>query len=312
VWDPKYYDPAQIRTLGYATAPEVFLVANDMRPPKTHQFSGGVRQAIGTLRLTASYNGIRGYNGMNYVRVSPFGGPETTTRRSYNTVFATDDRVRTWYDALQLQLERPVRGDTRWGGGLSYTLARSEEQGQSTDIFWGFDDRYPTVADRPRLRAPGDQRHSVTANAVVRLPADIMLSSIVTLGSGIAVNATDASKGYGPYQQTTYIYQPPTRSFLGIGNVFAYQNADMRLERGLTVARGQHASVVLDLFNVFNTANWGCYESTIIPAADQATDAGWQKRYGQPQCAGLGRRMHLGLRYGFRDADRRSGVSATQ
>jgi hypothetical protein len=310
VWDPKYYDPAQLRTLGYATAPEVFLVANDMKPPRTNQFSGGIRQAIGGMRLTASYNGIRGYNGMNYVRVSPWGGPETTNPHNYATVFAADDRVRTWYDALQLQLDRPLRGDRSWGGGLSYTLSRSEEQGQSTDIFWGFDDRYPTVADRPRLRAPGDQRHAIVANGIVRLPGDIRISSIVSLGSGIAVNATDASNGWGPYQQRTYVYQPPVRSFLGIGHVFAYENADMRFEKGVTVARGQDASIVFDLFNAFNTANWGCYESTIIPTADQARDTGWQKRFGQPQCAGLGRRLQLGLRYGYRgSADRESGAA---
>src|SRR5688572_21155560 len=130
VWDPKYYDPAQLRTLGFATAPEVFLVANDMRPPRTHQFSGGVRQTIAGMRVTASYNGIRGFNGMNYVRVTPWGGPETTALRNYNTIFAADDRVRTWYDALQLQVDRPLLPGARWGGGLAYTLARSEEQGQ--------------------------------------------------------------------------------------------------------------------------------------------------------------------------------------
>lgn len=302
VWDPKYYDPAQLRTLGYATAPEVFLVANDMKPPKTHQFSGGVRQSFGSMRLTLSYNGIRGYNGMNFVRASPWGGPETTNPRNYNTVFAADDRVRTWYDAMQLQLERPLRYGRRWGGGLAYTLSRSEEQGQSTDIFWGFDDRYPTVADRPRLRAPGDQRHAIVANGIVQLPLDIRLSSIVSLGSGIALNATDASNGWGPYQQRTYVYQPPTRPFLGMGHVFAYQNADLRLEKGVTVARGQDASITVDLFNAFNSANWGCYNNTIIPTADQATDVGWQKGFGRPGCAGLGRRLQLGLRYGYRGA----------
>jgi hypothetical protein len=300
VWDPKYYDPVQLRTLGYVTAPEVFLVANDMRPPKTNQFSAGVRQTVRGLRLTASYNGIRGYHGMNYVRVSPWGGPETTPTHNYNTVFAADDRVRTWYDALQLQVERPVRRDTRWGGGLAYTLSRSDEQGQSTDIFWGFDDRFPTVADRPRLRAPGDQRHAVAANGIVRLPYEFMFSSVVNLGSGIAVNATDASLGWGPYQQHYYIWYPPTKPFLGLGHVFAYQNADFRLEKAVSLRGGEQTAVLIDLFNAFNTANWGCYETTIIPTANQATDIGWQQRFGRPFCAGLGRRLQIGVRYGYR------------
>ena len=300
VWNDSYYDPVQLRTLGYATAPEVFLVANDLKPPRTHQFSGGMRQVAGNLRLSLSYNGIRGHNGMNYVRVSPWGGPETTNPRNYNTVFAADDRVRTWYDAVQLKVERPPVPGSRWGGGLGYTLARSQEQGQSTDIFWGFDDRYPTVADRPRLRAPGDQRHAVVANGMIRLPYEVLFSSIVNLGSGIAVNATNASAGWGPYQQTRYIFTPPNKPFLGIGHVFAYQNLDARLEKAFTTRQGQTAAVTFDVFNAFNTANYGCYESTIIPTADQATDTGWQGRFGRPFCAGLGRRLQIGLRYGYR------------
>ena len=78
-----------------------------MRPPKTHQYIGVVRQNIAGLRDSLSYNGIRGFNGMNYVRVSPWGGPETTSPRNYNTIFAADDRVRTWYDAVMLKVERP-------------------------------------------------------------------------------------------------------------------------------------------------------------------------------------------------------------
>lgn len=307
VWNDNYYNPAQLRTLGYATAPEVFLVANDLTPPKTNQFSAGLRQAVGRYRVTASYNGIRGHNGMNFVRVSPWGGPETTTPRNYATVFASDDRVRTWYDAMQLQLERPMRTDSRWGGALAYTLSRSEEQGQSTDIFWGFDDRYPTVADRPRLRAPGDQRHSVVGNGIVRLPYEFLASSIVSLGSGIAKNATDASAGWGPYQQRPYIFVPPAQPFLGIGHVFAIQNVDFRLEKALRVATGQRASVVFDVFNAFNSSNWACYEynATIIPTADQAIDANWRAKYGKPGCAGLGRRLQIGMKYGYRqEADR--------
>ncbi|HEU4995298.1 MAG TPA: TonB-dependent receptor [Gemmatimonadaceae bacterium] len=300
VWNDTYFDPAQLRTLSFATAPEVFLVANDLEPPKTHQYSAGVRQAYRGLRLTASYNGIRGFNGMNYVRVSPFGGPETTNPRNYNTVFASDDRVKTWYDALQLQVERPLRGDTRWGGAVAYTLARTEEQGQSTDIFWGFDDRYPTVADRPRLRAPGDQRHAIVANGIVRLPYQFMLSGIVNLGSGIAINSTDATAGNGPFERKFYIFEPPGRPFLGMGHVFAYQNADFRVEKALRLAQGQETAVVFDLFNAFNSANWGCYgdRAGIPPQVDQTP--AWRAQYGTPNCAGLGRRLQLGLRYGYR------------
>ncbi|MCR4341501.1 MAG: TonB-dependent receptor [Gemmatimonadaceae bacterium] len=290
-WDPKYYDPATLRAQGEATGrPEVFLVKNDMVPPRTMQLSFGLRHDIGRQRVTLSYNGLRGRNYMNFVRASPWGGGPALP---YNTVFAADDRVKTWYDALQLQVQRPLNVASRWGGGLSYTLAKSQEQGESQGIFWGFDDRYPTVGDLPRRRAPNDQRHSIVANGIFRLPADFLFSTIVNLASGIAVNAEDASRGYGPGERRTYVFETPTRPFLGIGHVFGYQNMDVRLEKGFRLARGSSASLLVDVFNVFNSDNFGCFEMQLRPD-------GPYPEYGQPKCAGLGRRLQVGLRYGYR------------
>ena len=290
-WDPKYFDPVQLRALGSAVgAPEVFLVANDMVPPRTIQFSGGVRRSLGANLVTLSYNGLRGRNYMNFVRGGPgFGG--------YAAVFVADDRVKTWYDAMQLQIQRPYTGENRWGGGLAYTLAKSTEQGQSQDLFWGFDDRYPTVSDRPRRVTPGDQRHAIVANGIFKVPFDMLFSTIVNLGSGIAQSATDATVGFGPYQQRTYTYRPPTRAFLGIGRVFATQNMDLRLQKDINFASSQTAAVVLDLFNAFNSKNFGCYETTIQPPNPPANDS--NRNYGKPSCAGLGRRLQVGIRYGF-------------
>ena len=293
-WDPRYYDPTALRALGSAVGrPEVFLVANDMVPPRTLQFSGGVRHSFGVNLFTLSYNGLRGSNFMNFVRGSPWGGGGIP----YNTVFVADDRVKTWYNSMQLQLQRPLIEDTRWGGGLAYTLSKSTEQGQSQDLFWGFDNRYPTVGDRPRLVAPGDQRHAIVANGIFKLPYDVLFSTIVNLGSGIAVNATDASLGFATGQQRTYIFQPPTRAFLGVGHVFGYQNMDLRVQKNLRFASSQTAAVVLDLFNAFNSNNFGCYNTTINPPNPPANNS--NVNYGKAGCAGLGRRLQVGVRYGF-------------
>lgn len=294
VWNDRYFDPAQLRTLsGSAGRPEVFLVANDLKPPRSHQFSAGVRQALGPTLLTVSYNGIRGKNGMNFVRATPWGG----LGPNYAQAFIADDRVKTWYDAMQLQLERPLHAETRWGGSLAYTLARAEEQGQSTDIFWPFDERFPTVGDLPRRRAPGNQTHTIVANAIVRLPFDLRFSSIVNLGSGLTLNATDASQGWEIARQRTYIYEPPKKPFLGMGRVFSTQNLDLRLEKQFSFASGQSLSLMADLFNAANTANFGCFDATIVPTRDQ--DVAWRNRYGSPSCAATGRRLQLGLRYGL-------------
>jgi hypothetical protein len=288
VWDPKYLDPNQLKQLsGTAGLPEVFLVGNDLKPPKTYQFSGGVRQGWGRSLVTLSYNGVRGYNGMNFVQASPSGG----LGPNYAQAFVTDDRVKTWYDAMQLQIDRPILADTRWGGAIAYTLARSQERGQSTDLFWGFDNRYPTVGDLPQRRAPGNQVHTITANAIVRIPWQVYFSTIINLGSGQTVNALDNTNGSAYGQQISYVYAPPTKPFLGIGHVFAYQNVDLRLEKAFTLASAQRISVVADLFNAFNNGNYGCFNTTIENPPNP--------NYNTPGCAGLGRRLQLGLRYGL-------------
>jgi hypothetical protein len=288
-WDPRFFDPAQLRTLsGTAGLPEVFLVANDLKPPKTYQYSLGIRQGFGPSLITVSYNGIRGHNGMNFIRATPWGG----LGPNYAQAFITDDRVRTWYDAMQLQWERPYREGTGWGAGLSYTLAISKEQGQSTDIFWPFDERFPTVGDLPRRRAPGNQEHTVVANGIVRLPMEFRLSSIVSLGSGINVNATDKTQGDALPQQRTYVFAPPTYPIFGLGHVFNTKNVDFRLEKAFALPGGQSVSVAADLFNAFGSNNYGCYDTEIRP--------GGNPNYGRPSCAALGRRLQIGMRYGFR------------
>lgn len=290
-------DPSLLRQQGQASTTEVFLVKNDLKPPRSNQFSGGLRQAVGPTTVSISYNAVRGYNNTNFIRGANGIGP------AYAALFITDDRVRTWYDAMQLQVEKPLRMDTRWGGSLAYTLARAEEQGRSTDLFWGFNDKFPTVPDLPRARTPGNQTHTIVANTVVRLPYQFLFSTIVSLGSGIAETRTDASGGRGFGIERPYVYQPPTRPFLGIGRVFATQNLDLRAEKSFTVASGQNVGLVVDLFNAFGVNNFGCYNGDINPTTDTPN-----ANFNRPDCAGLGRRLQLGLRYGLQP--RLSGMTS--
>jgi hypothetical protein len=130
-----------------------------------------------------------------------------------------------------------------------------------------------------------------------RLPYDFLFSSIVNLGTGITVNATDASLGFATGQQRTYTFRPPTRPFLGIGHVFGYQNLDVRLQKNIDFASMQTAAIVLDLYNALNSHNFGCYNTTINPPNPPQNNS--NVNYGKPTCAGLGRRLQVGIRYGF-------------
>ena len=109
------------------------------------------------------------------------------------------------------------------------------------------------------------------------------------------MNATDNSPpGTGPYDRRTYVFTPPAKPFLGIGHVFAQQQVDMRLEKPLALGNGQSLALVVDVFNAFNNANYGCF-NTNIPEQGQTNP-----NYGTPGCAGLGWRLQFGARYGYR------------
>ena len=75
-----------------------------------------------------------------------------------------------------------------------------------------------------------------------------------------------------------------------------------RVEKSFGFASGQSISVMVDLFNAFNTSNWGCYDAQINP-----TSGSPNANYNRPGCAALGRRVQIGMRYGLLSA-RKSGM----
>lgn len=294
-WDPRYFDIDELRTLaasGTAGAPEVFLIANDTKPPKTNQFSVGLRQTFGNTLMSLTYAGSRGFNGFSFIRGTRCDSINCNALApTYARLIISDNRVKTWYDAILLGLDKPLRVDSRWGGGLSYTWAfNNDRQG---NFFFSLDPRYPTVADFPRRRAPETQEHTVVANGIVRIPWGFLFSSVVTLGTGFTQLAADQTFGTSPQFERQYIFEPPTRSFLGMGHVFATQNLDLRLAKDFTVAGGQRAGLAIDLFNAFNSRNFGCYDAR-IPRTGQTNAA-----FGRPGCSAPGRRLQIGLTYDF-------------
>ena len=297
MWDDRYFDRDELLALaqsGSSGLPEVFLIANDTRPPKTHQFSAGIRQVFGANLVSLSYAGSRGYNGFSFIRGTRCDSLSCNALQpTYARLLISDDRVKTWYDAMLLKFDRPLRPDTRWGLGVSYTWAFNQDR--QGNFFFSLDPRYATVADFPRRRAPDSQEHSIVASSIVRLPWEFLASTVVTLGTGFTQLADDQTLGTNPAFVQQYIFEPPTRPFLGLGNVFAVQNMDLRLAKNFTLPGGQRAGLAIDVFNVFNSRNFACYDARIPLNGDTADNA----NFGVPSCAAPGRRLQIGLNYDF-------------
>ena len=300
-WDPTIIDEsgsaahsrARLQELiasGTAGKPEVFLVDNNTEPPRSNQFSLGVRQVWRDYLFSVNYTGVRSYNNFTY----HFANRNATTGRlfetpSYRNVIVSTDEGRTWYDAIYFRAEKPLTSASRWGGAINYTLSWADEHFAAGRNFAGLS--YWTPADFVRTQAERDQRHTVTANAIVRLPVDFLLSGIVTLGSGrpfrvfyggdaCATGNMDcignefptvsveeaielANQGQAAFSSTANPLQgePPTESFLGIGG-WTFRNVDLRLEKSFDF--GTHrVGLIAEGFNIFNYDNFHSYEGRI-------------------------------------------------
>ncbi len=260
---------------GQTGFPERELVANDTKPPKSNQWSFGVRRLLGNYALSATYTGVRSDHGFTYICHNAFRTP--TGAQPVNCfdppapgltgkVFLSSDAVQTWYDAIYLQAQRGYTQASHWGAGLTYTWAKGTQTGG--DLF-SFDHRFPS--DYPHWPSPGVQRNTIIGNWIVDVPLGVQFSGLLNLGSG-----TPFSKG-APQDRVF----PPKQNFI-LGHAFAFRDMDVRLRKEVPTAGTQLADITLEVFNLFNYQNLGCWNGTT------------------PSCISYGsRRLQLGAGYSF-------------
>jgi outer membrane receptor protein involved in Fe transport len=302
-WQPGFLSAEALRQLvanGQAPGPEIYLVDNNMRPPRSDQFTLGVRHPFGRWQSSLSYAGVRGYNNLMYF----FGDLPPGTRfedrfgnnvsvPGYARVFITSTARRTWYDGVFLTLDRPIAADGRWGFNLAYTYAKSKQTGTDNPgegiAFGAFD--YLNAESLHKIPGTNDERHRLVMSGTLALPWSFQLSSIITLGSGLPFTVFDDS--VGPFTVRWNEGRPEKQDFI-IPNAWAYRSVDMRLEwQAPPIGRGVRVGLIAEGFNVFNFDNNGCFESSIprLPATNA--------RFGEPNCQTNTRRFQGGVRVGF-------------
>lgn len=296
VWNPSYLSVQGLNAIiasGFAPNPEVFLIANETKPPVSDQWSVGLRHSIAGIVTSATYSGVRSRNLFTFL----FGTrrPDGTcclTVPGYSNILVSDPEGRdAWYQALYVKADLPYgAGGRRYGVSLAYTLGKAEQTGG--DLF-SLD--FPTAADYPRYPTGSDERHRVVATGIVQLPLDFLASTFITLGSGTPYTIDDQSLGGGVNERRLQrnAGRPDQFSFI-IPNAWAYRNVDMQFERAFRFG-GTHAlSVIFQGFNVFSFDNFSGYQGFIptLPATNI--------NYGRPgSLIDPGRRLQFGLRYGF-------------
>ena len=272
---------------------ELWLMDNQYKVPKTTQWSLGVRQLIGQVAAAVTYASQRGIDQFTWqVAHGGMNPPNGTTCCSFpfnwgahgisGIIYSSSD-VKTWYDAVSLQLDRaysrPSLDQLGWGAGLTYTYAKRYLEGEDE---LGQTFAFPQ-AFTIKKHASNDEKHRIVANWITDLPYafGIQWSGLVTLGG--KQNIDVGCQRFCPNFQ---------RGGFTVPGTFPYQNVDMRLRKDFpSFGRSLTAvGVTFDLFNALNHANLGCYNT------GNPTDA----NFGKAGCVVTdARRYQLGAELNF-------------
>jgi outer membrane receptor protein involved in Fe transport len=300
-WDPSFFSRQGLETLISQISPpqEVFLVPNDLKPPKSNQWSVGVRHNFGEWNGSLTYNGTRSYNGYSYEWANLALNPATDdcclskSVPAYQNVLVGRDNVHTWYDAMLVQVDRPYVkvGNYGWGAGLAYTLSKAEAEGG--DLF-----SFPQITAGPlNARHPiaDDRTHQFVLNAITDMPWlwGLQLSGLAQFMSGTPINKLE----FVP------LPNPPggnQRILVGRARSAWFKNVDLRLSKNILNVNGMEAAVTGSVFNVFNTINLGCFDETFLDAGPTPGTTTPHPNWGHAGCTiSDQRRFQLGVQYSF-------------
>ena len=297
-WNPIYLTPAGLDPLLAATpgSGEIFLINNNMEPPRTDQFNFGIRQKFGDFQTALTFAYGKTENLFAWYIANA--GSETGDRFSgptpgsvghpefRNLIFFGNNDAEQTFKAMYLTVDKPFDTDSGWGMQFTYTLSEAERNGSRDNGLTGFDFDYNRPGLSPTFPTNQDERHRIVATGIVALPFDFRLSGILTLGSGLPFHQFVCPTASNP-DICWNGGRPEKQDFLFFSDAFSFRQIDLRLTKEFDVFNGQSVELILDAINVFNFENYSNFEQCLCSA-----------EYGDPRGQHLPTRsFQLGLRY---------------
>lgn len=265
-WNNSYLttDPTVLNGLitgSQAAGQEVWLIANNAKVPYSHQWNLGVRHFFGDVLVSVAYVGQRSYDGLvlNWANLAM--KPDGTCcvggdfGHGFTNIIYSTNSVRTWYDAVNVTLNRPYTRNAKdwgWGGGFSYTSGSRYVSGVDN-----VDDEFAFPQDQFIKKHPvKDEKSRLVANWIMDVPYawGIQFGGLLTLGTGPRVDIGSRFNGNGgPFIPGGF--SPPQYPFI-IPGAWAFRELDLRLTKEFPSWSGGRLAVNMDIFNVLNTANY--------------------------------------------------------
>jgi hypothetical protein len=266
VLNPSFTNPLQGLSFDQLlTKPRnLVIMSNDYQAPRQDQVSIGVAQQINSrFAVQADVVHLHGAflpmsDSINFFENTTLGVPinPTVAGRPYPryvniTEYLTTGSAR--YDALQVGATQRRTANGRFEIQGSYTLSWTKD---STDA-----NRFGTVnnpfniADEYAVAA-NDQRHRVVGNATAYLPFDINFSAIVFVGSPRPIAIGTSLDPFGSGAGRWVGVQGDVLPKNGARALYWDKKVDLRLVKNVRVFGRSNLQGMLDIFNVFNTANY--------------------------------------------------------
>jgi hypothetical protein len=294
-WDDRYLtaDKATLDALAHSSGrPELWLIDNQFKIPHSTQWSLGVRQLFdGGVSASVTYANQHAKDlftlGLANTTLNANGSccstPFDWSAHGYNAIIYSSNDAETWYNSLQVRLDReysrPSLDQFGWGAGLAYTYGTRELQGidNQGDTF-----AFPNTSAIVK-HPSNDEKSRIVANWITDIPYlfGIQWSGLATLGGKYKLDV-GCTRFCGLY----------TSGGFTVPGTFPYRNVDMRLRKDFP-RFGQSATalgITLDVFNTLNRDNFGCYNT------GNPTDV----NFGKPGCVvSDARRYQLGAELNF-------------
>jgi hypothetical protein len=194
-WRPSLINPDSLRAFaasGAAGRPEIFLVENNTRLPRSDHVNLGVRQLWRGTEYSVTYGQVNSSNGFAYIfgTRNAAGGCCVSVAPYQNLLLSTDDS-RIWYKSLAFRVDHPYvnrgREKWNWGGGVTWTVQDAEQQGVFGGDFFAL--QFRNIAAYPRVPTPQSVRNIMVGNFILDIPYlwGIQASTVVNLHSATAI-----------------------------------------------------------------------------------------------------------------------------
>lgn len=245
--------------------PEAWLFSSDMKVPYSHQYNLGIRQVVGDFIGSLTWAGVRGYDmlALNWANfaLNPNGSCcapsfNAAAHGFSNFIYSTND-VRTWYDAIQVQVDRPYHRATLqsfgWGAGLAFSHGKQYVSG--LDNLGGDPFAFPNTLNIPKHATANNEKNHLVVNFITDVPYlfGTQFSGIGTFGGAYTLDVGCPGRFCGPKYIPNGFTVPGT---------FPFQEVDLRLRKNfINFGNTKAFGLTVDVFNAFNRDNLGCYDT---------------------------------------------------